>query len=536
MKNSDYWRKRFQQLEETQYLQGEEYCKVLREQFRIAANSIQADIEKWYYRLAENNNISYLAAKKFLTTSQRKEFQWTLEEYIKYGQENALNQKWVKELENASAKYHISYLEAMKLQIQQEAEKLFMEYENGTAGLLGKVYTDSFYHSAYEIAKGTGVGTNFHALNATQIEKVLKRPWAVDGANYSDRIWKNKEKLLNTLNTELAQNIIRGNSFHDISRRIAKQMDAGMKQAMRLIQTEEAAIAASSQEDCYMELGIEEFEVVETLDSRTCEFCAYMDGKHFPMKEYKIGTTVPPFHPNCRGCTCPYFNDEFTAHEKWIARGEDGRNYYVSGNMTYKEWKNTFVSEVKNKPEYLQIRDWEKLDIATLQSINNELELIPEQNQIVLEQAEIQIEVVKNTPSHYDFRNHTLYITQMFEPYEIVHEAAHALEDVLGIWNDKSFRRILDNIKQNHVISDIIKDTETFIKPILYIKDDRFVSIYQGRIYEGVEELEIDGKINVDLLWDYFSEGYRCYIENPKFLQKKDKELYDYIKEMVLHE
>ncbi|MFQ8776858.1 MAG: hypothetical protein ACLR78_04765 [Roseburia sp.] len=30
------------------------------------------------------------------------------------------------------------------------------------------------------------------------------------------------------------------------------------------------------------------------------------------MKDYKIGVTVPPFHPNCRGCTCPYFNDEFT--------------------------------------------------------------------------------------------------------------------------------------------------------------------------------------------------------------------------------
>lgn len=362
MKNSDYWRKRFQQLEEAQYLQGEEYCKALREQFRAAANNIQADIEKWYYRLAENNDISYLAAKKFLTTSQRKEFQWTLEEYIKYGRENALNQKWVKELENASAKYHISYLKAMKLQIQQEAEKLFMEYENGTAGLLEKIYTDTFYHSAYEIAKGTGVGTNLHALNTRQIEKAVKKPWAVDGANYSDRIWKNKGKLLNTLNAELTQDIIRGNSLHDISQRIAEQMDASMSQAMRLIQTEGAAIAASGQEDCYMELGIEEFEIIETLDSRTCEFCAYMDRKHFPMAEYKIGTTAPPFHPYCRGYTCPYFNDEFTTHEKRIARGEDGRNYYVSGNMTYKEWKSNYINKglAANSEKFGNIPEHEK--------------------------------------------------------------------------------------------------------------------------------------------------------------------------------
>lgn len=402
MKNSDYWRKRFQQLEETQYLQGEEYCKILKEQFQTAANNIQADIEKWYYRLAENNSISYLAAKKLLTKRQLKEFKWTLEEYIKYGQENALNQKWVKELENASAKYHISYLEAMKLQIQQEAEKLFMEYENGSAGLLGKVYTDSFYHSAYEIAKGTGVGTNFHALNARQIDKVLKKQWAVDGANYSDRIWRNKEKLLNALNTELTQNIIRGNSFYDISQRIAKQMDTGMNQAMRLIQTEEAAIAASGQEDCYMELGIEEFEVIETLDSRTCEFCAYMDRKHFPMTEYKIGITVPPFHPYCRGCTCPYFNDDFTSHEKRIARGEDGRNYYVSGNMTYKEWKTNYVDKglAANDEKFYNIPEHDKpVKLGQVDFSNKDmilLEIMKHEKVIVDDQIENAVVVKKD--------------------------------------------------------------------------------------------------------------------------------------------
>ena len=84
-----------------------------------------------------------------------------------------------------------------------------------------------------------------------------------------------------------------------------------------------------------------------------------MDGKHFPMKDYKIGVTVPPFHPNCRGCTCPYFNDEFTTGER-VARGADGKKYYVPENMTYEEWKKNFV-----------YTDWKTADIKIPSDIMN---------------------------------------------------------------------------------------------------------------------------------------------------------------------
>ena len=68
-----------------------------------------------------------------------------------------------------------------------------------------------------------------------------------------------------------------------------------------------------------------------------------MDGKHFPMSEYAVGVTAPPFHPNCRGCTCPYFDDEFTVGEERVARNEEGKTYNVPANMTYEEWKQSFV-------------------------------------------------------------------------------------------------------------------------------------------------------------------------------------------------
>jgi|GEM_PF-3668977 len=66
------------------------------------------------------------------------------------------------------------------------------------------------------------------------------------------------------------------------------------------------------------------------------------------MSEYEIGVTAPPFHPWCRGCTCPYFHDEFTADGERIARGEDGKQYYIPGDITYQEWEKAFVDGDKS--------------------------------------------------------------------------------------------------------------------------------------------------------------------------------------------
>ncbi|MCK8695950.1 phage head morphogenesis protein, partial [Clostridioides difficile] len=125
MKYKDYWRKRFEQLEEVQNNKSVKYYLELEKQYKLAMNSIEKDILSWYNRFTESEGISLLEAKKLLNTRELEEFKWSVEEYIKYGKENAINQKWMKELENASARVHITRLEALKLQIQQQVEVLY---------------------------------------------------------------------------------------------------------------------------------------------------------------------------------------------------------------------------------------------------------------------------------------------------------------------------------------------------------------------------------------------------------------------------
>ncbi|MCO8909282.1 phage head morphogenesis protein, partial [Clostridioides difficile] len=151
MKHKDYWRKRFEQLEEAQNNKSIKYYLELEKQYKLAMSNIERDILIWYNRFTENEGISLLEAKKLLNTRELEEFKWSVEEYIRHGKENAINQKWMKELENASARVHITRLEALKLQIQQQVEVLYGNELDGIDKLMRDIYTSGYYHTAFNV-------------------------------------------------------------------------------------------------------------------------------------------------------------------------------------------------------------------------------------------------------------------------------------------------------------------------------------------------------------------------------------------------
>lgn len=337
MKSAEYWAGRFEALEKAQINRGIAYYNRLSEQYEKASANIQKDINAWYARFAVNNEISITDARKLLTTKELKEFKWTVEDYIKHGEENAITDQWRKELENASARVHISRLESLQLQMQQQIETLYGSEIDGIDGMLRDIYENGYYRSAYEIMKGTGVGVSFAQLDTRRLDKLMSTPWAADGKTFSDRVWANKSALVNELNTTLTQAIIRGQNPYTIVKGVAHRLGVHKSSAGRLIMTEAAYISQAAQKDCYKELDVEQYQFIATLDSRTSEICQAMDGQIFPMSAYQIGVTAPPLHPNCRSTTVPYFEGNIT--ERWARDVESGEGYTVPGDMTYKAWK-----------------------------------------------------------------------------------------------------------------------------------------------------------------------------------------------------
>ena len=342
MKDSAYWRKRFELLEQAQNQKGVQCYAELEKQYRQAQKTLEGQIAAWYQRFAANNGVTMAEAKKMLNSRELEELKWDVKQYIKYGKENAINQQWVKQLENASARYHISRLESLKLQTQQSIEVLFGNQLDSIDRAMRDVYRSGYYCTAFEIQKGVGVGWDFASLDNKTIQKVINNPWAVDGKNFSERIWGNRQKLVNELNTELTRNVILGQDPQKAIDAIARKMNTSKVNAGRLVMTEEAFFSSAAQKDCFAELDVEEFEIVATLDSRTSDICREMDGKHFPMSQWQIGVTAPPFHVNCRSTTVPYFDDMVDLGERTARDGED-KTYYVPADMTYKQWEQSLA-------------------------------------------------------------------------------------------------------------------------------------------------------------------------------------------------
>lgn len=83
------------------------------------------------------------------------------------------------------------------------------------------------------------------------------------------------------------------------------------------------------------------------LDNRTPDICRDFDNKVFDMKDYKVGITAPPFHPNCRSVTIPFIDDdiqrEMEENTGRMARNlETGKSERVE-NLSYKQWYDKYV-------------------------------------------------------------------------------------------------------------------------------------------------------------------------------------------------
>lgn len=341
VKSNKYWKNRFIKLQESELIKGEKFYYDLENQYRQAMTSIERDISHWYKRFAINNKMSLAEAKKLSNSKELAEFKWDVQEYISYGQRNSSNQIWMHQLENASAKVHISRLEALKIQTQHKIEVLYGNQLDGMDRLVKNIYQDSYYHTAYEVQKGFNVGYDLQKLNDKQLEKVISKPWTADGNTFSNRIWNNKQKLVNTVHTELTQAIIRGDSPDKAINTIAKKFDVSKNNAGRLIMTESAFFSSAAQKDAFKTLGVEKYQIVVTLDKDTSSICQSLDGEVFLMSDYQPGITAPPFHPWCRTVTVPYFEDDFAER---AARGKDGKVYYIPSNITYKQWYEKFVA------------------------------------------------------------------------------------------------------------------------------------------------------------------------------------------------
>lgn len=472
-KNSDYWKGRFEQLEEASHKKAEAVYASIENSYIQAQKEIESKINNWYVRFANNNQITINEAKRLLNSQELKELKWDIQEYIKYGKENRLNDIWMKELENASAKFHISRLESLKIQTQQSMEVLFGNQLDEIDKMATNIYSDEYYHSCYELQKGFNIGWKIASIDENKLQKIASKPWAIDGKNFSERIWGNKTKMVNELHNQLTIMCVQGKSPDNAIKYMSKKFNTSKSQAGNLVMTESAYFSSLAQKDCFNDLDVEKYENVATLDSHTSAICQDMDGTVFDMNNFEPGVTAPPFHNYCRTTTVPHFDDDYDFVGERAARDDKGNTYYVPDNLKYKDWYNKYVvdaKELKNEIKNAKIKEEPKYNSFTYDKILSKYKGNDELIKNAFDNAELdestykilnnidkldEVNIVKGKKSNFGIGiyENEISMTSMKDINTFYHEWMHSIDYMTAYKKDyatlgKDFKWISENLQE----------------------------------------------------------------------------------------
>lgn len=341
-KQIEYWKQR----NENMFLAGEKkglkLAEDLKTNYEQTIKRLTAELYIFYNEYANEGNLSLQDAKKLLTKNELKTFHKQLNEYIKYAKENQFNDK-LTNIKLLKLKVRISRLEALKAQIEFELSKLANKTDDKLTNYLEEIYQDAYYKTIFNIEKNIGYRIDFVRLNPDLIKKAISRKYNI--GNYSvgkNKVWENKDTLLNILNQSIPQGLTLGYNPKKLAHIVDNKLHTGYNSTVRLMRTEYNLLLNDAIADGYKTCGIDRYQILATLDSRTSEICQEMDLEIFDLKDKEIGINYPPFHPNCRTTTIPYFEPDEIDKEFGIgtrlAKDKNGKYYQIPADISYKQW------------------------------------------------------------------------------------------------------------------------------------------------------------------------------------------------------
>ena len=344
MTNSEYWKKRAEERKNHVSRTADEAAEEARESFERARHRINREVAYWIQKFADAEGISYDEARKMLEAGELEQFRMTLGEYIARGKALDVDPEWQDAMVKASALHHIDRLNALKAIIRAELEENKARLKRSQ--WMHDIADYSYEHTLFGIETGLEIQINFRQPDLDTLHRDIEEAWAPDGIDFANRVGINNDKLAAEVDRLLTQGMITGETYEELAKQLTDQFALKEYEAARIIRTEATRVASMSEAAAYRTAGLEEYEILVTLDERTCSICGPMDGHVERVDDMEPGVTAPPFHPNCRCTTIGHYEDGLI-DETRIARDENGKNIYVPADMTWAEWKSTYGNEAE---------------------------------------------------------------------------------------------------------------------------------------------------------------------------------------------
>ena len=351
MDKEDYWTKRAEEnIVKSEEIEQQQIKKI-KKVWEDIEEELEAELTKFYYKNSKGDKIELESLYDVMLKEEKDKFYQKAKKFYKEAKEKKWREKYKTNVVNNTFKKKIKRIEELRLilnHILQEAyEYERLEFSQGLQEVYKTIYTKTMHDFQTEL----NFGFKFDVPNELAIEKILEIKWL--GENYSDRIWKDKVKLVDVLERELLRGFALGENPREIGKRIANKINVSKHNTERLARTEFNRIANLASFASVMELDknlggnvFTKYRFLATLDKRTSIVCQELDLKEFLFTEKQEGINFPPIHPNCRSTYKTVVRREVVS-ERIAKRLDDGKVEYIPSNIPYKEWAKKFQKNVK---------------------------------------------------------------------------------------------------------------------------------------------------------------------------------------------
>ena len=449
--NSNYWEKRALENKLNVIENEEDYLKRITSIYDHANKQIDEKLAKVYARYAKENNLTLEEAYQILPKKMETEYKNDVMDYIS----KAKDPSYKDYLLNQSIMHKHSVLDQLRTEMRNAIYDIDIEETGGK--FLEKIFTNSNYRAQYDNNEEA-----FAKVDKEKIQNLLKENWS-GGGNFSELIWKDREKLVKALDDTVMKGLAVGDNYDKMSDKLAKRMDTSKSNAKRLIMTESARMENEGLLSYYQRIGAKQLIFVATLDMKTSEICRAMDGQIIPVEEARIGLNVPPLHPYCRSVISPHYegNEPGDRVYRDVETGKTKSGRY----RTYKE----YLEEELGDKEQAEALASKRNDLQTLIKA---VGTVPIQPSLPVMDASLKINTELNIENNVG--------RGPMEDEEIIKEIEEALEEGLNLYGNGSGTSdefLIDKLDKNGELKPKIITDKQYDK---LLKEIDSVEIYRG--------------------------------------------------------
>jgi SPP1 gp7 family putative phage head morphogenesis protein len=218
--------------------------------------------------------------------------------------------------------------------ILKEAKLLRGKDVEITTYILNQAAEESYYRTGFLLESGLDEAIKLKPLKENELKAIVNTP--IKEEMFSDRIWKNKQKLVKHVRFAVEKAMLDGTDPRKLAREIKRIFGVSTYESQRLINNELARVSRQAQDQVYEQSGVVEKVLFDaTLDKKTSKFCREHDGRIYKFGEHpKIPEET---HVTCRSDIIPLIDGWTPRKKKENIKNADGEKPIIDYS-NFEQW------------------------------------------------------------------------------------------------------------------------------------------------------------------------------------------------------